>query len=191
MVKALASAECDFCLIGGHAASLYRAQERFTRDVDFALVAHRLEDSKNVASQCISDVGLKPVVAFIPRGDGEPDRNSICLVTSKPEVGASTGIVDVLLPDLPWISEAVQRAQFNLIDLQFAKVPVITPEDLILAKCYALRNSPERFQDLDDLKSIFESISDLDLDYLKMRLSDLSLCIPQQIVRFAPKSLRF
>ena len=65
--------------------------------------------------------------------------------------GECKGIIDLLLSVLPWIEGAVARAQHNSIDLGFARVPVITPEDLRAAKCAALGNSPDRFQDLDDL----------------------------------------
>ena len=67
----------------------------------------------------------------------------------------------------------------------FAKVPVITPEDLIIAKCYALRNSPDRFQDLDDLKSIFQSRIELDRIYLRRQLSEMNLSIPDAVKKHA------
>jgi hypothetical protein len=98
--------------------------------------------------------------------------------------GESKGLIDILLPDLPWVSKAVKRAQHNRLDLGFAAVPVITPEDLIIAKCYSLRNSPDRFQDLDDIKEIFINIQDLDRDYLESSLQELDLVIPEQVVGF-------
>jgi hypothetical protein len=111
------------------------------------------------------------------------------MVTSEPPASELTGMVDILLPEVPWVLEAVGRAQDNLIDLGFAKVPVITAEDLILAKCYAVRNSPDRFQDLDDLKQLFQDVRDLDTDYLRRRFVELKLTIPEQIRQFAPDAL--
>jgi hypothetical protein len=111
------------------------------------------------------------------------------MVTSEPPASELTGMVDILLPEVPWVLEAVGRAQDNLIDLGFAKVPVITAEDLILAKCYAVRNSPDRFQDLDDLKQLFQDVRDLDTDYLRRRFVELKLKIPEQIRQFAPDVL--
>jgi hypothetical protein len=178
-----------YCLIGGHAASLYRSQERLTRDVDFAIAAEPLSRSRKLAAQAIEALGLKPVMGFIPASPGEAARRAICMVTSSPAKNEKKGIIDILLPELPWVLQAIERARHNRIDLGFALVPVITPEDLILAKCYALRNSPDRFQDLDDLKEILENVKDLDLDYLRFNLTKLGLSIPKPVQKFAPPGL--
>jgi hypothetical protein len=68
-------------------------------------------------------------------------------------------------------------------------VPIITPENLIVARCLAVTNVPDRFQDLDDLKQLFKDVKDLDFDYLRRRLHELSLVIPPVIRPFAPASL--
>ncbi len=188
-VAALSELPCRFCLVGGHAASLYRSQERFTKDVDFALVADAKGKSRVIASQAIEKLGMKPVAGFMVLGDTERRERAQCMVTSEPPASELTGLVDILLPEVPWVLDAVGRAQDNLIDLGFAKVPVITPEDLILAKCYAVRNSPDRFQDLDDLKQLFKDVRDLDTDYLRRRLVELKLTIPDQIKQFVPDVL--
>lgn len=189
MVKALNKEPCAYCLVGGHAASLYRVQERFTKDVDFALVADLEKNSRAVAERAIKAVGLTPIVGFIPRGKQEPARRSICMITSTPLANEVTGMVDVLLPELPWVKVAVERAQANLIDLGFAFVPVITPEDLIVAKCFSVRNSPDRFKDLDDLKELLGHVKELDIDYLREKLATFSLEIPDQVQKYAPASL--
>jgi hypothetical protein len=132
---------------------------------------------------------MKPMLGVIPVGKGERERSSVCMITSEPREGELTGILDILLPDVPWVQEAVERAQSNFIDLGFAMVPVITPEDLIVAKCLSVRNAPDRFQDLDDLKQLFRDVKDLDFDYLRRRFHELSLVIPDAIHPFAPKSL--
>jgi hypothetical protein len=173
-----------YCLVGGHAASLYRSQERTTKDVDFAICADPPADSQAQATSLVIALGLTPMIGFIPPGAAEPERRSVCMVTSVPMTGESKGLIDILLPDLPWVSKAVKRAQHNRLDLGFAAVPVITPEDLIIAKCYSLRNSPDRFQDLDDIKEIFINIQDLDRDYLESSLQELDLVIPEQVVGF-------
>ena len=188
-VAALSELPCKFCLIGGHAASLYRSQERFTRDVDFALVCSPKARSRKIAESAVRALGMKPMVGVIPGGKGAREGSSVRLITSEPLEGEVTGILDILLPDVPWVQEAVERAQSNLIDLGFAMVPVITPEDLILAKCLSVRNAPDRFQDLDDLKQLFSDVKDLDFDYLRRRLHELSLGIPAAIRPFAPTSL--
>jgi len=188
-VKAFKKLGCRYCLIGGHAASLYRSQERLTKDVDFALVAEPLADSRSLAEQVIKTMGLIPMLGFIPAGSKEPKRKAICMVTSRPPPNESKGLIDILLPELPWLSQAVERAQHNKIDLGFDVVPVITPEDLVLAKSYALNNAPDRFQDLDDLKEIFGNVKDLDLDYLRHNLGKLKLKIPELVREFAPTGL--
>lgn len=189
-VAALSELPCRFCLVGGHAASLYRSQERFTKDVDFALVADAKGKSRAIASQAIEKLGMKPVAGFMVLGDTEKSQRALCMVTSEPPASELTGLVDILLPEVPWVLDAVGRAQDNLIDLGFAKVPVITAEDLILAKCYAVRNSPDRFQDLDDLKQLFKDVQDLDTDYLRRRLVELKQTIPEHVKQFAPDVLR-
>jgi hypothetical protein len=108
------------------------------------------------------------------------------MITSAPMTGDMKGLIDILLPDLPWVRKAVERAQHNRLNLGFAAVPVITPEDLIIAKCYSLRNSPDRFQDLDDLKEILMSVEDLDRDYLEISLQALGLVVPDQVAGFVP-----
>lgn len=190
MVAVLSEQPCHFCLIGGHAASLYRSQERFTRDVDFAIVGIPRTSSRVIAENSIKQVGLRPMIGFIPAGPRESKRKGICLITSEPSESELTGLIDILLPELPWIPQAVDRAQSNLLDLGFAKVPVITPEDLIIAKCYALANAPDRFQDLDDLKCLFRDVTDLDSDYLKSRFAVLGLSIPGVLVSGVPEPLR-
>ena len=178
-----------FCLAGGHAASLYRANERLTRDVDFVLTTDPLRNANPAASQVIRAIGLKPILGFIPKRQNKKG-GKIALVSSTPEKGCVTGIIDILLPEQPWIEDALIRAQFNVIDLGFDIVPVITPEDLIIAKCYALNDSPDRFQDMDDIKEIFSSVAQLDLDYISMKLDELKLRFPDILASSVPKRLR-
>jgi hypothetical protein len=189
-VRAFKGLECKYCLIGGHAASLYRTAERFTKDVDFAVAASDIEKSKKCAVDCIKALRLKPILGFIPPASKEPRRNSVCMVSSDASPNTTKGIIDILLPELPWVTNAVARAQSNMIDLGFAAIPVITPEDLVVAKCYALRNSPDRFQDLDDIKEIFAGVSDFNWEYFKEQLKNLKLSVPEQVRKYAQPSFR-
>lgn len=189
-VATLSGMSCQFCLVGGHAASLYRSQERFTRDVDFALVGIPKSQSRSVAESAIKALGMKPVVGIIPLGRNERKRPTACMITCEPAAKELAGLVDILLPEVPWVPAAVERAQSNMIDLGFAMVPVITPEDLILAKCLSASNAPDRFQDLDDIKQLFKDVKDLDTDYMRRRFAELSLAIPEAVLPFAPQSLR-
>lgn len=174
-------AGAKYCLAGGHAASLYRTNERVTRDVDFALLTEPESAARSSAEHIIQSLGLAPIAGFIPLGKKERRDSVVCMVTSAPNRATGRGFIDILLPVLPWVAGSVSRAQYNRIDLEFAKVPVITPEDLIIAKCYALQNAPDRFQDLDDIKEILLAVEDLDYDYLIGRLAELGVLIPTQL----------
>ena len=154
-------------------------------------MAEPVSRSRQLAEEAIEQLGFKPMLGFIPPTQHEPDRGSICMITATPAPNETHGLIDILLPELPWLVQSVERAQHNLINLGFADIPVITPEDLIVAKCYALRNSPDRFQDFDDLKEIFSAVNELDLDYLRANLVKLNLAIPEPVRKFAPKKLVF
>lgn len=184
VVKTLEKLECQYCLIGGYAASIYRNQERLTHDIDFALVANDISKSKSIAEKCIKGIGLKPMVGIIPIGEHEPQRKNVSMITSESISGDIKGSIDIILPELPWVQFSVQRAQYNIINLGFIKIPVITPEDIIISKCYALRNNPDRFKDLDDIKEIFIGVKDLDLDYLEAKLDELALSIPKVLKKY-------
>lgn len=176
--------KCLYCLAGGHAASMYRAQERFTRDVDFALTAAPISASEYIANGAIKKLGLKPIAAFLPSVFNEKKTTIASMITSVPTQGEAKGIVDIILPSLPWVSAAVERAQHNTVDLGFADVPLITPEDLIIAKSYSVHHAPDRFLDLDDLKEIFGNIKDLDIDYIRESLERMDIAIPKQVKKF-------
>ena len=166
----------NYCLIGGHAASLYRRSERLTKDVDFALLTEPYERARQCAEEVITAIGLTPAIGFFPDHTNRSHKGVVKMITSTPTAGSFTGIIDVLLPVMPWVADAVQRAQFNRIDLIFAHVPIITPEDLIIAKAYALNNASDRFQDLDDIKEIFGAKLELDLSYIRMKLEKGETC---------------
>lgn len=172
-----------YCLIGGHAASIYRSRERFTRDVDFAIGGKPASEMRRLAEAAINAIGLEPMAGFIPVGPNESTRKTVCMITARPIKKETTGIIDILLPILPWVEDAVERAQYNKINLGFALVPVITPEDLIIAKSYSFQNSNDRFQDLDDMKEIFETVKDIDWNYVDNKLAEFHLSIPELLQR--------
>lgn len=180
-VKILSKIDCSFCLIGGHAASLYRDKERFTRDVDFALEGRSRKHSVVLAETVIRELKLEPAVSVIPGLFKKNKQGLPSIVTSKPAEGKFSGVIDILLPPFPWLPSAVRNAQDNLIDLGFERVPVITPEDLIVSKCFALNHTPDRFQDLDDIKEILLSIKELDLIYLQSKLKEHEIPIPKPL----------
>jgi hypothetical protein len=87
--------------------------------------------------------------------------------------------VDILLPAIPWVEDAVRRAQDNCVDFGFGSIPVLTVEDVILSKLYALNSARLRAKDLDDLQSIYESECDIDLAYLSGQMRRFDIRIPR------------
>ncbi len=149
----LRTSGCLYALCGGIAANVYRSTFRTTNDLDIALYlpnSKSQEEEKEFALKFFEALGIE---ARIP-GVGS---NSAHLVSA--ELGEFLPTLDFILPSLPWVTEAVHRAQVNLIDFGFGEIPTITPEDLILAKAYALTVSPNRVTDKDDIDSILKGQS--------------------------------
>ena len=182
-VKYFELKKCQFALAGGIIASIYRSEKRVTADVDIALAFH--ETPTELAEDVILTLGLKPAKITIADLKGGPlwarkRRNSPnCMVVGRnPDEVEATGI-DILLPELCWVTEAVARAQVNQLDLGFGPLPCVTVEDFILAKLDALKDKETRFKDLDDLQSIFLSKCELDLPYLIGRMQKYHLPLPK------------
>lgn len=176
-------------LADGLAASLYRDTPRLTTDVDIALAANPLQDPQIVAERLIREVGYVPALGWIDTSRLGEQAPVVMVIGRKPDDDFSS-TRDILLPALPWVSGAVERAQFNRIDFGFARIPTITPEDLIIAKVCALKAEPDRFQDLDDIKAILARRDDLDFLYITEGFARLSLSLPRALKRFAPKALK-
>ncbi|MCC6933199.1 MAG: hypothetical protein IT292_08095 [Deltaproteobacteria bacterium] len=97
--------------------------------------------------------------------------------------------VDILLSTIPWVPEAVRRAQNNLLDFGFGPIPAITVEDIIMAKFVSLANASGRDKDVDDLKSIFKATKDIDLKYLIGQMTKLEVGVPPAVNKTAPEIL--
>ncbi|RMG39838.1 MAG: hypothetical protein D6719_12410, partial [Candidatus Dadabacteria bacterium] len=67
-VTELEKRNVEYCLIGGHAASLYRISERVTKDVDFAILTTSEETAKKTAGEIIQALDFKPVSGFVATG---------------------------------------------------------------------------------------------------------------------------
>lgn len=192
-VAALQEAGVPFAVAGGFAADVYRSEHRVTADVDVSIVVET--DPVTVATGLIESLGLHAAVARKADLEGGP-LFAIRRRTTAPYmvVGRQKGNpkgpgVDVLLPAMPWVSEAVRRAQFNCRDFGFGPVPVLTVEDVVLAKLSALKYSPQRFKDLDDLASIFAARPDLDMKYLAGQMKHLDLAIPRSLLSAVPAGI--
>ncbi len=124
----------------------------------------------------------KVVIAFYMKNNEE----STELVSQLNREFSQYQNLDFLLPTLPWVKNAIMRAQSNKINFGFAKLPTITPEDVVLAKAFALKLEPNRFQDLDDLKSIFLAKTPLNFNYLFNEFECLELTFPKALSGFLP-----
>lgn len=177
-----------FAVAGGFAMDLYRREPRLTMDVDFAVMTKRGDTS--VAVQILERLGLH--AGLIREADlaGGPmfaiRRKSTppCMVVGRPEGNSSGEGVDILLPAIPWVKLALERAQANMVDFGFGAVPALTVEDAILSKLHALKRL--RAKDLDDLQSIFEAGQEIDIAYLAGQIHELKIAVPRQAEPFLP-----
>lgn len=188
IVAELQKRNTDFALCGGISASLYREKPRFTNDVDLCIYFENYNSSKELAVQVIEKIGAQASFGWIPALK-DKGLETIALVIGSFDKKNYSSTVDILLPNLPWVENAIQRSKKNIVNYGFSKIPVVTVEDLILSKVYALHIESNRFQDLDDLKSIFSAQSELDLLYLKSALLKFKIKIPKLIREFCPRVL--
>lgn len=178
-----------FAIAGGLAASFYRVKPRVTNDVDIALFVDDVEKSKETATCIIKAIGYHPAFGWIS-GMNEAAGDPIALVIGRKDKHELESTIDFLLPTLPWVEKAVERGQHSVIDFGFARLPTITPEDLILAKAFALMLEPNRYQDLDDIQSILKADNQLDIVYLVNEFERLKLSLPTALMELAPKALK-
>ena len=183
-----------YAIAGGLAASLYRKEERLTRDLDFLIFSE--SHTQERATQILVSLGLTPHVIRKADLEGGP-LFAIKRKTSEPWIIAGRGEtdstkigLDFILPEMPWFESALMRAEQNRIDFGFGKVASLTVEDVILSKFFSLKNDQTRFNDLDDLKSILLTQHPLDLAYLSGQMQRLDLVVPKPIEEMVPKALR-
>ena len=179
-----------FAVAGGFAAALYRDQPRLTMDVDLSILPD--SGATETAVSVIESLGLHAGVVREADLAGGPmfavrRRNTTpCMVTGRVPGESSAPGVDILLPSIPWTAEAVRRAQANEVDFGFGPVPALTLEDVIIAKFFALRATPVRAKDVDDLQSIFAAGHEVDLPYLVGQMRRFQITIPRHVQLFLP-----
>ena len=165
---------------GGVAAAIYRPTPRFTGDIDIALIDAPDLKASQIGERVVAALGYEPIAGWIVNRGGKLAGPQSLVLGREPPGRDYIGI-DFLLPVLPWVPEAVSRAQVNLLDYGFAMVPTITPEDLIIAKLFAYADAPHRLLDLDDLIALASDNITLDKSYLMERISRYALKIPDEI----------
>lgn len=192
-VAELRKQRVPFAVAGGFAADLYRLEPRLTMDVDLVILVD--DRAMETAKAVIEAIGLRP--GIIRRADlaGGPmfaiKRKSTkpCMVVGR-KAGDSAGEgVDILLPEIPWVEQAVRRAKNNLVDYGFGPIPALTVEDVIIAKLYALQAADLRAKDMDDLQSIFAAEPKLNMPYIAGQVDRLHLDIKKNAIPFLPTAL--
>lgn len=188
LIKTLEVRNLEYALCGGLVASIYRNEIRTTQDIDIAVIIN-----SSRAKEIIEELKLK--FNFIRKADieGGPlfaikkQNTPVCIVIGR---GAGIGI-DILLPEIPWVQQAITRAQNNLTKFGTSKIPTLTIEDLILSKVYSFQNNQNRFKDLDDLQSIFLNPKNAEIDYgyLIGCLKSLNLNFSKLLLPNLPKVL--
>jgi len=186
--EALRERGVRFAVAGGFAVDLYRREPRLTMDVDFAILAKG--EHVKTAIAIVEALGLQAGVAreadlaggpwfAIRRQNTEP-----YMIVGRPSGNPSGAGVDILLPTMPWVESALERAQANEVDFGFGPVPALTLEDAVLSKLHALKRL--RAKDLDDLQSIFEAQKEIDIAYLAGQIRRFAVEIPRQAEPFLP-----
>lgn len=153
----LKAAKAKGVIVGGVAASLL-GRPRFTRDVDALVV---LDDSR---WEAFLKAGKK--FGFAPRMVdciGFAREKRVLLVThSKSKID-----VDVIFAGLPYEEELIGRAVQVKVDT--FKVPLPTPEDLIVMKSLAMRP-----RDVGDIEGLIDAHPKLDLKHIRFWVGEFA-----------------
>lgn len=192
-IKLLKEKKARYALVGGYASSLYRETDRFTKDIDFIIgtEGNVIEDSKEI----IEALGLEAhkvreaQLKGGPRHKVRSQSTPVWIVAGRSK-SKSNVPVDFLLHLFPWMPEALDRAQNNQVDIGFGwEIPVITPEDLLLAKFMSLSDKANRLDDLSDIKEIFAH-TEIDLPYLIGRMKKHDISSPKEADKLVPDIVR-
>jgi hypothetical protein len=179
----LAASGGEWAICGGIAACIYRDTPRYTGDIDIALSTSVLPSPEDKAREVARELGYDPIAGFLTDQFGSLLPGVSLIVGRESKTSGYVGI-DFLLPVLPWVEGAVSRAQTNLLDFGFARLPTIRPEDLIVAKLYAFQGTPARTTDLDDVRSILGHFEPLDKNFISKRLDELTISLPRELAAF-------
>lgn len=187
-VEALRQRDVPFAVAGGFAMDLYRREPRLTMDVDLAILAKHA--GVKTAKAVVESLGLKAGIVREADLVGGPlfavrrRRSRPCMIVGRPPDNPSGEGVDILLPSIPWVESALNRARVNEVDFGFGPVPALTLEDAILSKLHALPRL--RAKDMDDLQSIFEAQHEIDIPFLVGQMQRFGVDIPRQAEPFLP-----
>lgn len=170
----------SWAICGGVAASVYRDTPRYTGDIDIVLLDRPLLTAQQIAEQIASALGYEPIAGFLTDQKGELIKAQALVVGREQNDTGFLGL-DFLLPVLPWVSDAVTRAQSNKFDFGFSLLPTITIEDLCIAKLFAVQGTPDRVIDMDDLIAMTRSAKSFDRAFFENRVTRYGLRVPELI----------
>jgi len=147
-------------VIGGVAASLL-GRPRLTHDVDALILMEREKWEGFIDSG--KKFGFMP---RIPKVINFAQLHRVFLMRHEP----SALDIDISIGALPFEEEAIKRRK--LVKLARVKIPLPTPEDLIIMKAVA-----HRPRDMADIESILETHSSVDEKYILKRVKEFSAAL--------------
>ena len=191
-VALLQKHKLSFAVAGGMAASIYREEERLTKDIDFIIDGSG--DLVQLSKEMISELGLRTLAVRKADLEGGPlfaikKKNTAVMLLIGRDPDKKAPGVDFLLPINNWVPRALERAKHNMLDWGFERLPTLTAEDVIVAKLISSK-SKNREQDILDLRSIFRSECILDFTYLIARMKEFSLSLPMPVYDSSPIELQ-
>jgi hypothetical protein len=148
----------DFALVGGLAVSL-RAEVRFTRDVDIAVVSATDDDAESLI-YTLRGTGYQPVATV------EHEQHHR-LATAR-LVGPSEVVVDLLFASCGIEREVIERASDVELD-DVGTIRVARAEELLAMKVLSMTR--RRLQDRLDAENILLFNPDLDLEAVRENLA--------------------
>ena len=190
-VSILEKHHLSYAIAGGMAASVYRDEPRLTKDVDFVISGEG--DLVELSKKMLAELGLKAHPMRKADLDGGPlfaikrKNTAVMVLLGRDENKIDPG-VDFLLPENAWVPRALERAEQNVLDWGFKKLPTLTVEDVIIAKLIASKNK-DREQDILDLRGIFKAKHDLDFTYIIARMKEFRLTLPSSVLEHSPLEL--
>ena len=179
VARQLSTCEGRWAVCGGVAASLYRESPRFTGDIDIAVIDAEGDSARTLAERVLRELGYRPALGFVPNPSGG-GAQTMALLIGRGDMQSTFIGINFLLPIFPWVPTAVARAQSNLVDYGFSRLPTLTVEDMIVAKLCALRSSPARIQDKDDILSML-GFRPIDAQYIARQARTLGIPLPHWV----------
>jgi len=178
----------QYAVYGGHAANVYRHEPREVGELSFALALGSAKKSKKVAETILEELGYSADYEWL---DGLQSKTgkSVAVVIGTPPEGSESSPLYFYVASLPWVSKGVRRAQGTSHEIEGVKLPLIPVDDLIVAKTHALFLKPNSAQDIDDLSSIFQSETVLELPYIMGEFNLLELTLPRKLEGVIPEEL--